>query len=87
MLDQRKIARPTHRGRKGGKAAGLSATRPCLTRKNKPSESLERYTPERKAEFLLSSAIDATDYADAAREVRAMGIDPDRIPHHKPPGA
>jgi AbrB family looped-hinge helix DNA binding protein len=47
---------------------------------------IEVYTPERKAQFLLSNAIDATDYAAATAEVRAMGLDPDRIPHYKPPG-
>src|SRR4051794_18165540 len=48
---------------------------------------VEVYTPERKAQYLLSNAIDAADYADAVAEVRAMGLDPDRIPHYKPPGA
>jgi AbrB family looped-hinge helix DNA binding protein len=48
---------------------------------------VEVYTPERKAQYLLSNAIDAADYADALAEVRAMGLDPDRIPHYKPPGA
>jgi AbrB family looped-hinge helix DNA binding protein len=44
------------------------------------------YTPERKAQFLLSNAIDATDYAEAVAELRALGLDPDQIPHYKPPG-
>ena len=48
---------------------------------------VEVYTPERKAQYLLSNAIDAADYADAVAEVRAMGLDPGRIPHYKPPGA
>ena len=47
---------------------------------------IEVYTPERKAQFLLSNAIDADDYADAAAEVRRMGLDPKTIPHYKPPG-
>ena len=47
---------------------------------------IEVYTPARKAQFLLSNAIDAADYADAVAEVRAMGLDPDTIPHYKPPG-
>ena len=46
--------------------------------------SVEVYTPERKAEFLLSNAIDAEDYARAREEVRKLGLDPDSIPHHKP---
>lgn len=47
----------------------------------------ERYTPERRAEFLLSNAVDAADYSRAVEEVRRMGIDPERIDHLKPPGA
>jgi AbrB family looped-hinge helix DNA binding protein len=48
---------------------------------------IEVYTPERKAQFLLSNAVDAVDYARAMRAVRAMGLDPNAIPHFKPPGA
>ena len=48
---------------------------------------VEVYTPERKAQFLLSNAIDAADYAGAVAKVRAMGLDPGAIPHYKPPGA
>src|SRR3954447_23647341 len=47
---------------------------------------IEVYTPERKAQFLLSNAIDAADYAGAVAEVRRMGLDPQSIPHYKPPG-
>ena len=46
--------------------------------------SVEVYTPERKAEFLLSNTIDAEDYARAREEVRKLGLDPDSIPHYKP---
>ena len=46
----------------------------------------EIYTPERKAEFLLSNAVDATDYAVACGEVIKMGLDPNRIPHERPSG-
>jgi bifunctional DNA-binding transcriptional regulator/antitoxin component of YhaV-PrlF toxin-antitoxin module len=49
--------------------------------------NVEVYTPERKAEFLLSNAIDATDYAAACAEIRKLGLDPQRIPHHRPAGA
>jgi AbrB family looped-hinge helix DNA binding protein len=45
---------------------------------------IERYSPERKAEFLLSSAIDAADYRKARKAVRKLGIDPDSIPHARP---
>lgn len=47
---------------------------------------IEVYTPERKAEFLLSNAVDKADYDWARDEVRKMGLDPDEIPHGKPPG-
>jgi bifunctional DNA-binding transcriptional regulator/antitoxin component of YhaV-PrlF toxin-antitoxin module len=36
---------------------------------------LETYTPERKAEFLLSTATSATDYRKARKEVRKLGVD------------
>jgi bifunctional DNA-binding transcriptional regulator/antitoxin component of YhaV-PrlF toxin-antitoxin module len=45
---------------------------------------IELYSPERKAEFLLSNTVDAEDYAAAANEVRRMGLDPELIPHFKP---
>ena len=45
---------------------------------------IERYTPERKAEFLLNNAVTSKDYAWAIREVRKMGIDPEKIPHERP---
>jgi len=45
---------------------------------------LERYTPERKAEFLLNNAVTSRDYAWALEEVKKMGIDPKTIPHEKP---
>lgn len=42
---------------------------------------VEIYTPERKAEFLLSNAVDEEDYQRARGDVREMGLDPDRIEH------
>ena len=45
---------------------------------------VERYSPERKAEFLLSNAIDEADYRRARKEVRKLGLDPDSIPHRRP---
>jgi len=45
---------------------------------------LERYTPERKAEFLLNNVVTPGDYAWALEEVKKMGIDPRTIPHEKP---
>jgi AbrB family looped-hinge helix DNA binding protein len=47
---------------------------------------VEIYTPERKAEFLLNNAVDAEDYARAVAEVRALGLDPESIPHQRPDG-
>ncbi len=45
---------------------------------------VERYTPERKAEFLLSNAVDETDYRKARKTVRRLGLDPDKILHRRP---
>ena len=44
---------------------------------------VEIYTPERKAEFLLSNAVDADDYQAALQEVRKMGINSSTVPHHR----
>jgi len=44
----------------------------------------EKYTPERKAEFLLNNAVTPEDYSWALKEVRKMGMDPKSIPHEKP---
>lgn len=45
---------------------------------------VEIYTPERKAEFLLTNATDAKDYERAVAEVRKLGLDPKKIKHRKP---
>ena len=50
-------------------------------------EDIEIYNPERKAEFLLSNAIDTADYVKAREEVRKLGLDPDKILHDRPDGA
>ena len=46
---------------------------------------IETYSPERRAELLLSTAVDEEDFASAVEKVRAMGLDPEAIPHRKPP--
>jgi AbrB family looped-hinge helix DNA binding protein len=45
---------------------------------------LERYSAERRAEFLLNNATDRADYVRAVREVRELGLDPEAIPHTPP---
>lgn len=45
---------------------------------------VERYTPERRAEFLLSNALTEQDYRRARKEVKRLGLDPDSIPHRRP---
>lgn len=45
---------------------------------------VEKYTPERKAEFLLSTATSQKDYQRARKEVKRLGLDPDDIPHRRP---
>jgi AbrB family looped-hinge helix DNA binding protein len=46
--------------------------------------ALEVYSPERKAEFLLNNAVDEEDYAQARKEVRRLGLDPDAVAHVRP---
>jgi AbrB family looped-hinge helix DNA binding protein len=48
---------------------------------------VETYTPQRRAELLLGNATTPAEYKAAVAEVRAMGLDPKRIPHFKPKGA
>jgi AbrB family looped-hinge helix DNA binding protein len=45
---------------------------------------VEIYSPERKAEFVLSSAVDAEDYRAAVKEVRKLGLEPKAIEHYRP---
>jgi hypothetical protein len=45
---------------------------------------IEPYTPTRKAEFLLSDAVDEADYRIVRQEVWKMGLDPDSIVHRRP---
>lgn len=45
---------------------------------------VERYTPQRQAEFLLSNAVDQHDYEEAVQIVKAMGFNPETITHCKP---
>jgi len=45
---------------------------------------VETYTRQRKAEFLLTNAVDEQDYAWAREEVRKLGLDPDCVPHDRP---
>jgi AbrB family looped-hinge helix DNA binding protein len=45
---------------------------------------VERYSPERKAEFLLSTATTDADYRKARRAVRKLGVNPDSVPHRRP---
>ena len=45
---------------------------------------VEKYSPERKAEFMLSNATSDADYRRARKEVQKLGLDPDSIPHRRP---
>ena len=60
-----------------------SSTRRAAHTSVKPSKG-ERYTPLRRAEFLLNNAATEAEYAVARREVQALGIDPDTVPHVLP---
>ena len=44
---------------------------------------IEVYTPERRAEFLLSNAVDEAEYQEALGEVQQMGLDLEKIPHYR----
>lgn len=46
-------------------------------------ERLEKYTPARKAEFILSNSVSEADYRKARKEVRKLGLDPDKIRHRR----
>jgi len=46
---------------------------------------VEVYTPEREAEFILNTAVDAADYKRACATVKRMGLDPATIDHFRPP--
>jgi len=45
---------------------------------------VEKYSPERKAEFLLANTTSQADYRRARKAVRELGLDPDSIPHRRP---
>lgn len=51
-----------------------------------PTEG-EEYSQERKAEFLLNTAVNECDYQTARAEVVKLGLDPDSIPHSHPPAS
>ncbi|HEX9092704.1 MAG TPA: AbrB/MazE/SpoVT family DNA-binding domain-containing protein [Coriobacteriia bacterium] len=48
---------------------------------------LEVYTAERRAEFMINNAVDASEYDEALADVRAMGVDPEAIPHQGRPAS
>lgn len=49
---------------------------------------IEQYTPERKAEFLLSNAVDEEDYRQARETVEEeLGLEPDKVLHKRPDAA
>lgn len=48
---------------------------------------LEVYTPQRSAEFMLNNAVDGAEFDAALADVRAMGLDPESIPHQPRPVA
>jgi AbrB family looped-hinge helix DNA binding protein len=44
---------------------------------------VEHYSPERKAEFLLNTATNKSDYRRARKEVQKLGLNPDAIAHRR----
>lgn len=74
------MALSTQRSRRKVRAATKRrATRASVTR-----PAGERYSPVRKAEFLLNNAATSEEYEIARREVKALGLDPDTVPHVAP---
>ena len=57
---------------------------PAGARRQSRALAGERYTVTRKAEFLLNNAATDAEYRVARREVEALGLDPDSIPHTRP---
>ena len=47
----------------------------------------EVYTPERTAEFMLNNAVTASEFDEAVAEARAMGVDPESVPHQPRPAS
>jgi len=45
---------------------------------------VEHYSLERKAEFLLNTATNKSDYRRARKEVQKLGLNPDAIAHRRP---
>jgi AbrB family looped-hinge helix DNA binding protein len=70
-----------------GSVVTLEARDGAIVIRPAPTLDAELYPAERKAEFLLSNAVDAADYSAACDEVRKLGLDPQRIPHVRPAGA
>ena len=54
------------------------------TRTSVKLPAAERYTGVRKAEFLLNNAATEAEYKVARREAKALGVDPDTVPHVPP---
>ena len=48
---------------------------------------VEVYTSERTAEFMLNNAVTAAEFDEAVADVRAMGLDPESIPHQPRPAS
>ena len=44
---------------------------------------VEIYSPQRRAELLLSNAVGDDDYQRVRDVVREMGVDPDSVPHQR----
>jgi AbrB family looped-hinge helix DNA binding protein len=45
---------------------------------------VERYTPERQVEFLLSTATSKKDYQRIRKEAKKLGMNADAIPQRRP---
>jgi hypothetical protein len=74
------MALTTSRSRSRRKAASLGSRKSSSARVARS----ERYSSERKAEFLLNNAVTVAEYRAARAAMKELGLDPDSIPHRAP---
>ena len=71
-------------GLEEGQPIIMEATPHGVLIKSSAATPVRRYTAEEKAEFILRSALTRSEYDEAIREVKALGVDPKSIPHRPP---
>ena len=67
-----------------GAGVVMEATRDGVLVRLAGTMPIEMYGPQRRAEFLLSNAVDAEENEAVIAEVRPLGVDPREVPHRRP---